>query len=215
MTIDKSALKALAEAALPYAPTWPCQEELKNIFDWPPADLMAAANPAAVLALLADLDEAENGMKHSCAIRLKKEIERLQAENESLKRDRTDWQAECLKKGFEYVREPDAHYVLADVPEMAALLGQLLEVEVRSKDNDDYGETVSSLNEQLEACNSVYGRAYDLEKEVESLRKVATELRRWACCPNLHHDKADQHALDEPCKVLARIDAAMRKPQAT
>lgn len=30
--------------------------------------------------LRADLDEARNGMKHSCAIRLKKEIERLKAE---------------------------------------------------------------------------------------------------------------------------------------
>jgi hypothetical protein len=105
---------------------------------------VAAANPAIILALL--------------------------AENESLQRDRTDWQSECLKKGFEYVRESDAHYVLADAPEMAALLGQLLGVEVRSKDNDDYGETVSSLSEQMEACNSVYGRAYDLEKENESLK---------------------------------------------
>jgi hypothetical protein len=68
--------------------------------------------------------------------------------------------------------------VLADVPEMAALLGELLGVEVRSKDNDDYGETVSSLNEQMEACNSVYGRAYDLEKEVESLRKDAELNKR-------------------------------------
>lgn len=156
MTIDKSAPKALAEKCL--------ADQISIDSDF--HDELSSG----ILALLADLDEAENGMKHSCAIRLKKEIERLQAENESLKRERTDWQAECLKKGFEYIREPDAHYVLADVPEMAELLGQLLGVEVRSKDNDDYGETVSSLNEQLEACNSVYGRAYDLEKEVEELK---------------------------------------------
>lgn len=41
-------------------------------------------DPETVLALIADLDEARNGMKHSCAIRLKKEIERLEAENEAL-----------------------------------------------------------------------------------------------------------------------------------
>jgi hypothetical protein len=35
--------------------------------------------PETVLALIADLDEAHNGMKHSCAIRLKKKIERLEA----------------------------------------------------------------------------------------------------------------------------------------
>ncbi len=38
------------------------------------------ASPETVLALIADLDEARNGMKHSCAIRLKKEVERLESE---------------------------------------------------------------------------------------------------------------------------------------
>jgi septal ring factor EnvC (AmiA/AmiB activator) len=43
------------------------------------------ATPAAVLALLADLDQARNGMKHQAALGLKKEIERLNADNASLK----------------------------------------------------------------------------------------------------------------------------------
>jgi len=47
--------------------------------------------------------------------------------------------------------------------------------------------------------------------EVESLRKITAELRRWAMCENLHHEKDDQHRHDQPCKVLARIDAAMSK----
>ncbi len=51
-----------------------------------------------------------------------------------------------------------------------------------------------------------------LKADNEALRKVAKELRRWACCPNLDHDKADQHEIDEDCKVLARIDAVMSKP---
>ena len=46
------------------------------------AEFIAACDPERVLALIADLDEARNGMKHSCAIRLKKEIERLKAELE-------------------------------------------------------------------------------------------------------------------------------------
>lgn len=53
--------------------------------------------------------------------------------------------------------------------------------------------------------------ADQIKTENEALRKVAAELRRWACCQNLHHDKRDQHEADEPCKVLARIDAAMSK----
>lgn len=90
---------------------------------------------------------------------------------------RADWQAECLKRGFEYVRESDDHYVLADVPEMAALLGQLIGVEVRDRGNDSYGETVSSLNEQIDAANNAFHRAYEAEKECDALRKDAERFR--------------------------------------
>jgi hypothetical protein len=53
--------------------------------------------------------------------------------------------------------------------------------------------------------------AQGLLAEVDALRKVAVELRGAAKCYNLHHCKAEQHAISEPCKVLARIDAAMTK----
>lgn len=36
--------------------------------------------PDVLIGLFTDLDEARNGMKYSCAIRLKKEIERLESE---------------------------------------------------------------------------------------------------------------------------------------
>lgn len=49
----------------------------------------------------------------------------------------------------------------------------------------------------------------ELIAENEALRKAAVELRRFAKCEDLHHNKADGHEYDEPCKVLARIDAAM------
>ena len=39
-----------------------------------------AANPAAVRNLIDELDQARNGMKYACAMRLKKEIDRLQGE---------------------------------------------------------------------------------------------------------------------------------------
>lgn len=81
-----------------------------------------------------------------------------------------DWQAKCLKKGFEYVRESDDHYVLADAPEMADLLAELLGLEVRSKENDSYGETVSSLKDQVDAANDAFHRAYEAEKDNASLR---------------------------------------------
>lgn len=50
-----------------------------------------AANPAVVRTLIDELDQARNGMKYACAMRLKKEIDRLQAENEALRKDAERW----------------------------------------------------------------------------------------------------------------------------
>ena len=50
-----------------------------------------------------------------------------------------------------------------------------------------------------------------LKAEVEALRNLARELRGSAECTNVHHCKSEQHDLGEPCKVLARIDAAISK----
>lgn len=61
-----------------------------------------------------------------------------------------NWQEECLKKGFEYVREPDDHYVVAAPAEMVALLRDLLGVDVRTKDGDSYGFAVCELQEQID-----------------------------------------------------------------
>ena len=60
------------------------------------AKFLGAMTPAAVLGLIADLDEARNGMKHSCAIRLKKQIEHLETERDQLKAEIAG-----LKTGFE------------------------------------------------------------------------------------------------------------------
>ena len=55
------------------------------------ADLLDAAwavydalGPTDILVLIADLDEARNGMKYSCAIRLKKRIELLETQRDQL-----------------------------------------------------------------------------------------------------------------------------------
>jgi len=75
-----------------------------------------AASPAAVQTLLDDLDEARNGMKYACAMRLKKEIDRLRDENEELRAQigraqivelaNFDWDAEltALRKDAERYR---------------------------------------------------------------------------------------------------------------
>ncbi|HHQ2759138.1 TPA: hypothetical protein ACSPMO_005925 [Pseudomonas aeruginosa] len=46
----------------------------------------SAANPNTILGLIADLEEARNGMEYQPIMRLKNEIDRLKAENEALRR---------------------------------------------------------------------------------------------------------------------------------
>lgn len=75
-----------------------------------------------------------------------------------------NWQEECLKKGFEYVREPDDHYVIADPSEMVALLRDLLGVDVRTKDGDSYGVAVCELQEQVDGLISTL-HAQQAERE--------------------------------------------------
>lgn len=87
---DYSELKRMAEAAIKYGSEsgerWPQDD------DWfeperygAELEYVKSVSPTAVLALIADLEEARNGMKISCAIRLKKEIERLERESDQLK----------------------------------------------------------------------------------------------------------------------------------
>ena len=67
------------------------------------------------------------------------------------------------------------------------------------------------VGDKLALLAECYGMLGKLGAESEAMRKTATELRRWAQCSNLHHEKADRHEFDEPCKVLARIDKALSK----
>lgn len=137
----------------------------------------------------------------------------LIAENEALRKGRTDWQAECLRRGFEYVRESDDHYVLADLPEMADLLGLLLGVEVRTKDNDAYEEANSRLNEQVEGLINTIHAQEALRKDAERYRWLrrtecwedATRGGPWVVNSRDETQNQDGEALD------AAVDAAMEK----
>ena len=61
------------------------------------------------------------------------------------------------------------------------------------------------------AIGEIMGECDQLKVEIEMLRNLARELRGSAECTNVNHCKSEQHNLDEPCKVLARIDAAISK----
>lgn len=113
-------------------------------------------------------DDCEHGEidKHQA------QVTALLAERDAL---RKDWQSECLKKGFKYVREPDDHYVVADPSEMVSLLRDLLGVDVRTKEGDDYGVSVSELQDQIEGLiDTIHAQ----ERRLEAMKKDA-ERYRW------------------------------------
>lgn len=121
---DYTELKRLAEAATP-GPWYQhggimqvlndgCEtvcETFENDGDCPDAQFIAAANPTAVMALISDLDEARNGMKYSCAIRLKNEIERLEAERDQLKAEN---EALLLERGGKVLCDMELFETLRD-----------------------------------------------------------------------------------------------------
>ncbi len=91
-----------------------------------------------------------------------------------------NWQQECLKKGFEYVREPDDHYVVASPAEMVALLRDLLGVDVRTKDCDSYGVAVCELQEQIDGLvNTLHAQQAErdaLLAERDALKKALEQI---------------------------------------
>lgn len=172
---------------------------------------IAASNPSAVLSLICELEKIKADRK-ACWEEFKvqgRQLDKLKAENEAMRKDRTDWQKECLKRGFEYVRESDDHYVLADVPEMADLLGALLGVEVRTKDNDAYGEANSTLKEEIDGLiNTIHAQ--------ESMRK---DSERWRFVRNAIPNGSPYAVWSEGKKVFLgkfadeAVDAEMAKSQ--
>lgn len=90
----------------------------------------------------------------------------------------------------------------------AAVLALISEVEgLRAQ----HGRDSAELRSLSQARDDARKERDQLKAEVEALRNLTRELRGSAECINVHHCKSEQHDLDEPCKVLARIDAAMSK----
>lgn len=89
------------------------------------------------------------------------------------------------------------------------------EVERLTTDNSSLRGSCAKLGVEHAGMVRIHRKANTeirrLSAEVEALRNLARELRGSAECINVHHCKSEQHDLDEPCKVLARIDAAMSK----
>lgn len=50
-----------------------------------------------------------------------------------------------------------------------------------------------------------------LREKNKGMLEIFADLRASVRCENIHHRTADRHGIHEPCKALARIDAAMAK----
>ena len=109
----------------------------------------------------------------------------------------------------ELKRVADESVGFCDVPIAPdVVLGLIYEVEgLRAQ----HGRDSAELRSLCQARDDARKERDQLKEEVEALRNLAREPRGSAECTNVHHCKSEQHDLDEPCKVLARIDAVMSK----
>jgi len=129
-----------------------------------------------------------------------------------------DWQAECLKKGFEYVRESDDHYVIASPAEMVALLRDLLGIDVRQKNGRDYGVAVCELQEQIDGLvNTLHSKLTDRPAQAGQQEPVAHRLINAAgeVMTDWHDGPAPDHFIDLCGTAMAgiRVELAYSTPQ--
>lgn len=72
---------------------------------------------------------------------------------------------------------------------------------------------LSALTVQIERCTEVAQDFYNLARDLETLLHdmadalTVTGTRCW----QVHHDKKDQHSIDQPCPVEQRIDALLAR----
>lgn len=135
------------------------------------------------------------------------ELKRLAilAKNWSSEIGENEWYTSCCfdKPKFSV---PDAEFIAKCEP--GSVLALIAEVEgLRAQ----HGRDSAELRSLCQARDDARKERDQLKAEIEALRNLARELRGSAECTNVHHCKSEQHDLDEPCKVLARIDAAMTK----
>ncbi len=124
---------------------------------------VGAANPAAILSLLDELDEAHNGMKYAHAMRLKKVIDGLRADNEGLRAQLAESQAND-RTAMGYLAEVRAAVGGDDFPAMVR------NVQALRKDADRWnwyapkvasraGETLCEMNGHIDAAMAEEGNA--------------------------------------------------------
>ena len=206
---EHSELKRLAEAcaaAGEYSPGDAWEEDRS----YGPAEVAflafaPAATPMAMLALIADLEEARNGMKHSCAIRLKKEIERLEgerdqlkAENERLKTLRSTTERD-LAQELEVWRHGPSCWNCGDTGDVHDMVG-----EWRGQCDCNAAKLieVASERDQLKADNEA------LRKDAERYRWLRID-DWWRSPMCVIRNPKDQAKLGSDCPSSDRLDAAI------
>lgn len=100
----------------------------------------------------------------------------------------------------------DSRFIAAASPAM--VLALLAEIDRLDRESQNLSNKLGDCDRERRASRAERDQ---LKVENEALRKLCAEMRDSVECRNLHHRNLEQHEYDEPCKVLARIDAAMAK----
>ena len=108
-------------------------------------------------------------------------------------------------KRIDRVKAEDAHAIIDG---LRGEVDKLMTTFVRVADH---------LHIDCEKAKSAPGKPSDVfiaaidqqAQRIGELERLLLEVRNGLSCENLHHKKSEQHAFDEPCKVLGRIDFAL------
>lgn len=207
-------LSAVANAGAGYHNTEDWREQ-RDDGSSPLSDMQTAAEKSAEAfrALLAEVERLRTaegdamtykaGMENVAQQRdqIKAEVEELSTRNKELTNEivAVEFQKKILGEALKKDRA-ELDQLKAEIEAFKAANAELSEINTARRNHLSNAKKAAGI-----------GPMDDLVGAIEALRKLAVELRGAAKCYNLHHCKAEQHAISEPCKVLARIDAAMSK----
>ena len=74
-------------------------------------------------------------------------------------------------------------------------------------------ETIRALDQQAAALDALRTELAAVKEREGNFKRLALEMRDSMSCEYAYHKKSERHGLGEPCKVLARIDAALTRPE--
>ena len=140
-----------------------------------------ALGPTDILALIADIEDARNGMKHSCAIRLKKRIELLETQRDQLIADNerlTNRLEVDPRHDYDGISTRDATIkVLDEQVDQLKADNERLEVEVKRMTSIAYAAHGAFRMETMAERDQLRAEVAGLRTGYEAYERVNAELK--------------------------------------